>query len=114
MSNTSTNYAELNVTNDDMKEVLAEGTSAPAAAEAAPKKQKNIGYRILALILTIGADRLPVLIARQTAGQHVRGLRFLWQRDDSRRIPRAVQERRPCRILCGSSQDDFRSGCVRL
>lgn len=53
MSNTSTNYAELNVTNDDMKEVLAEGTSAPAAAEAAPKKQKNIGYRILALILTI-------------------------------------------------------------
>ena len=53
MSNTSTNYAELNVTNDDMKEMLAEGNSQPAAAKAAPAKKKNIGYRILALILAI-------------------------------------------------------------
>ena len=54
MSNTSTNYAELNVTNDDMKEMLAEGSSQPAAEKTAPaKKKKNVGYRILALILTI-------------------------------------------------------------
>lgn len=54
MSNTSANYAELNVTNDDMKEMLAEGTSQPAAEQkAAPVKKKNVGYRILALILTI-------------------------------------------------------------
>ena len=54
MSNTSTNYAELNVTNDDMKEMLAEGSSQPAAEKTAPaKKKKNVGYRILALILMI-------------------------------------------------------------
>lgn len=54
MSNTSANYAELNVTNDDMKEMLAEGTSQPVAEQkAAPVKKKNVGYRILALILTI-------------------------------------------------------------
>ena len=54
MSNTSTNYAELNVTNDDMKEMLAEGTFQPVAEQkAAPVKKKNVGYRILALILTI-------------------------------------------------------------
>lgn len=52
MSNNSTNYAGLNVTNDDMKEMLAEGTSAKPA-KAAPAKKKNVGYRILALILTI-------------------------------------------------------------
>ena len=51
MSNTSTNYAELNVTNDDMKEVLAEGPQEPVAAEAAPKKKRNALYRILALLL---------------------------------------------------------------
>ena len=54
MSNTSTNYAELNVTNDDMKEMLAEGTFQPVAEQkTAPVKKKNVGYRILALILTI-------------------------------------------------------------
>lgn len=52
MSNTSTNYAELNVTNDDMKEMLAEGSG--SATSAAPaKKTKNAGYRILALILAL-------------------------------------------------------------
>ena len=51
MSNTSTNYAELNVTNDDMKEELAEGPQDPVAAEAAPKKKRNALYRILALLL---------------------------------------------------------------
>ena len=53
MSNTSTNYAELNVTNDDMKEVLAEGPQEPVAAEAAPKKKRNALYRILALLLAV-------------------------------------------------------------
>ena len=51
MSTTSTNYAELNVTNDDLKEVLAEGPEDPVAAEAAPKKKRNALYRILALLL---------------------------------------------------------------
>ncbi len=79
MSNTSTNYAELNVTNDDMKEMLAEGTSQPAAEKAAPaKKKKNVGYRLLALILTIAPIvcfclvKLNVIIST-TAGYAVYG-----------------------------------------
>ena len=57
MSNTSTNYAELNVTNDDMKEMLAEG-NAPAAKTAPVKRRRNVGYRILAPILAIA----PIIV----------------------------------------------------
>lgn len=70
MSNTSTNYAELNVTNDDMKEMLAEGNGS-AEKKSVPAKKKNIGYRILAVILTLAPVCLfflsvNVLITTQT------------------------------------------------
>ncbi len=78
MSNPSTDYAELNVTNDDMKELLAEGTPEPVAEKAAPVKKKNVGYRLLALILTVAPIvclcLLPVkLLINTTAGYAVYG-----------------------------------------
>lgn len=69
MSNNSTNYA-ASVTNDDMKEMLAEGNGS-AAAKPAPKK-RNVGYRIFAIILTLAPIicfcflSVSVLIATQT------------------------------------------------
>jgi hypothetical protein len=52
MSNYSTTSAEPTVTNDDMKEMLAEGATGKQT-KAAGKKNKNWGYRIFALILAI-------------------------------------------------------------
>lgn len=49
MSN-NTNFDELNVTNDDMKEMLAEDAT---EAKASPAPKKNVFYRILALILAV-------------------------------------------------------------
>ena len=85
MSNTSTNYAELNVTNDDMKEMLAEGTFQPVAEQkTAPVKKKNVGYRILALILTIAPIvclcliNITLIIPTARCAAAVKAIRGAW------------------------------------
>lgn len=75
MSNTT--YAELDVTNDEMKEMLAEDASG-SADNPAPEKKKNVGYRILAAILAIAPIvclcLLPLnLIVSTTSGYAVYG-----------------------------------------
>lgn len=90
MSNTSTNYAELNVTNDDMKEMLAEGNSQPAAAKAAPAKKKNIGYRILALILAIAPIVCLCLVKINMVISTTAGICRLRRLHSPRRPPRPL------------------------